>query len=201
MPTDLQIISPTEAIRKAFGVRGAFGMQVDETISPTVMMRQLDQAPYRQDGLELIIGQSQAAVVGQFQGIQFTYANVLGETDLFVCDRILLTNSTAAIQNIRIALSLGLLAASRTARSTEQLPVGSNITDYLQSTLLSSCPYSAAGAIAATTLTDVFVGVNGFVDVPLGGLVLRQGLSVNAESTGTNQGVNATLTGRLYRGV
>jgi hypothetical protein len=201
MPADLQVVSPTEAIRKAFGLRGAFGMQVDETISPTVLIRQLDQSPYRVDGLGFVIGQSQAAVAAQIQSLHFSHQGSVFQNDIFVLDTLILSNGTAALQNIRVAFMLGLLAGSRTARTTEQAWNGGvGIPDFFQDTLLTVAPRSQVGSFSATNLTDVWVGAGLSLTIPLGGLILRGTNTLLVESVTVNSGVSATLIGRSFRG-
>ena len=199
MPLDLQNGSPGEAVRKGFGIRGSISMLVDETIVPVTSVRQLDQPPYRTDGVACNVGASQAASVGNFSSIHFqSEANIVSEYQVLI-DWLIISNPNAVLATFITGLRGAILGATRVAQTTEYVARGPNLTDLLSPTLLDVGITQSAGSAVGTRQSEVALAAGGSIAIPINQL-LRPTMALVVETSIVNQAISAMAIGRVWQG-
>jgi hypothetical protein len=197
VPTDLQVGSPGEAARKAFNLRGGFPMQLDETITPVVSVRNLDGAPFRTEGAAFAVGLTVAAVAAQFSSIQFLNDANFNGSSIAVVDSLLLSNPGGGA-TFTIGIRQSLLAPTRLASTLEDAPKGPNLTDLSSVTNFQVASVSIAGSQMTLAQFDVTMPGTSSILLPLGWM-LRGTMGIIVEPAIQNQACGATAFGRYFR--
>jgi hypothetical protein len=197
MPTDLQTVSPVNAARREFGLRGGLSMQLDETIAPTVVAGEsLAAPPWRTDGKNWFASTASIAVVGQlaWHGVAVRQAGLIA-----VIDRLIIANGAGA----GISVTLGQFATTPAygfiTTGFENLGAGLN---FDVQPIAVWAENNAAPGIALTWGTLVLAGNSSLIVDPVEPIVLNLGNGINQGfgllSTVVNQALTVSWYGRSW---
>ena len=197
MPTDLQVGTPSEIIRRAFGIRGPISNAIDETIVPVALIAGLDEAPWRTNGLGCVVGAEVGALAANFSSVHFINNGTLLQQQLIV-DRVYLSNPEVAVRTVAFGFRGNLLNAVRSAVTAERPSVGPSFFDNFQNI---PC-IASTNQLGASTITQVIgtVLVPPVTTIALElGILVPGGFTLVFEPTIVLSAINAFMVGRFFQ--
>lgn len=198
MPLDLQVVSPADTLRRAFGMRGRITLQVDETVSPVAIVRNSAQAPDRADGFQGILGASVGASVGNLSHIAFLNDATAGDPIRVVIDSLTITNPGATTVQVFVGYGLSVTAAARRMRTAEFEASGPNLADLEQFLQFTVAVTNPVATLIGSLQADYWLGAGQNLVIPLN-LLLRPTLALEVETQAVNVPISASVVARVFR--
>jgi hypothetical protein len=200
VPIDLQSAVVVEAARKAFNLRGGSSSLLDETIVPVTQVRSLDDAPWRIDGVQVLVGGTSPAGVGNLSSVQFQHNTPDGSPSRVVIETLIISNPAAAAATITMGWRLALIGALRNGFTGEIQPGGPNLfPENISQTQFQVAVTNAAATQVSTAQCDVSIGANQTLIIPVT-ICLNPQISWVVENQTANAALVATASARVYRG-
>lgn len=173
MPTTIQRAELTDRLRRAFSVRGQLVPELDEMVQLVAHCYDLDEVPYRVDGVRWMGGGSTAGTVGNRSLVFVNNDQPAGSRQLKL-EQLIITNPGAAVLPAQFGFGAASISgnAVRTGELQQQGITGtiSDVVSGLAATV---------GANSGAAGTRIVLGL-GEIDIPVGVSTFRLDLAIPA---------------------